>query len=77
MKKNNQHVIPLGTGWAVKKEGSKKFTIITDKKADALKVGRQIARNQNSELFIHGSDGKIQDKDSYGKDPHPPKDKRY
>ncbi|MFZ1320034.1 MAG: DUF2188 domain-containing protein [Ignavibacteria bacterium] len=77
MKKNNQHIIPLGNGWAVKKEGSRKFTIITDSKNTAIKVGRQIARNQKSELIIHGKDGKIIDKDSYGNDPCPPKDKNY
>jgi hypothetical protein len=26
------------------------------------------------EHVIHGKDGRIQDKDSYGKDPNPPKD---
>jgi hypothetical protein len=29
MAKKNQHVIPLGNGWAVKGEGSNKFTVIT------------------------------------------------
>lgn len=77
MKKNNQHIIPLGNGWAVKKEGSKKFTIITDSKNTAIKVGRQIARNQKSELIIHGKDGKIMDSDSYGNDQCPPKDRSH
>ncbi len=37
--------------------------------------GREISKNQGSELVIHGKDGKIQQKDSHGKDPNPPKDK--
>ncbi|TXE03085.1 DUF2188 domain-containing protein [Algoriphagus aquimarinus] len=73
MAKRNQHVIPLGNGWAVKKEGSSRFTVITDNQRDAIKVAREIAKNNQSELIVHGRDGKIREKNSYGKDPHPPK----
>ena len=34
--KRNQHVIPLGNGWAVKSEGSKRFTVITETQRDAI-----------------------------------------
>jgi len=37
---------------------------------------REIAKNQKTELVIHNRDGKISDKDSYGNDPFPPKDKK-
>ena len=77
MAKRNQHVVPLGTGWAVKGERSQKFTVITSTKREAVSVARNIAKNNNSELVIHGKDGKIQDKDSYGNDPNPPKDKKH
>ncbi len=77
MAKRNQHVVPLGNGWAVKKEGSNRFTVITETKRDAVTVARQIAKNNKSELVVHGKDGKIQDKDSYDNDPNPPKDKKH
>jgi len=77
MAKKNQHVVPLGNGWAVKGEGSKKFTVITETQKDAITVAKGIAKNNKSELVIHGKDGKIRDKDSYGKDPNPPKDKKH
>lgn len=77
MAKRNQHVVPLGNGWAVKGEGSKKFTVITETQKDAITVAKGIAKNNKSELVIHGKDGKIRDKDSYGKDPNPPKDKKH
>lgn len=77
MAKRNQHVIPLGNGWAVKGEGSKKFTVITETQKDAITVAREIAKNNKSELVIHGKDGKIRDKDSFGNDPNPPKDKKH
>lgn len=77
MAKRNQHVVPLGNGWAVKGDGSKKFTVITETQKDAITVAKEIAKNNQSELVIHGRDGKIRDKDSYGKDPNPPKDKKH
>lgn len=62
MVKKNQHIVPLGNGWAVKGEGNSKFTAITDTKKDALIIGRQIAKNNKTQLVIHGKDGKIKDK---------------
>jgi len=42
-----------------------------------VEVARQIAQNQGSEVVIHRRDGTIRDKDSYGKDAHPPKDTKH
>jgi hypothetical protein len=77
MAKRNQHVVPLGNGWAVKGEGSKKFTVITETQKDAITVAKEIAKNNKSVLVVHGKDGKIKDKDSYGKDRNPPKEKKH
>jgi len=77
MGKKNQHVVPYNKGWAVKGEGSKRATKVTSTKREAERIARNIARNQRSELVIHGRDGKIQDKDSFGNDPCPPKDKKH
>lgn len=70
----NQHVTPKGDMWQVKKAGGEKATKIFDTQKEAIEYGRNIAKNQGSELVIHGSDGRIRDKDSYGNDPFPPKD---
>jgi len=75
MAKRNQHVVPLGNGWAVKGEGNTRFTAITETKRDATTIARDIAKNNKSELIIHGKDGKIQAKDSYGNDPFPPRER--
>jgi hypothetical protein len=75
MAKKNQHVVPLGNGWAVKGEGNSRFTAITERKREATIIARDIARNNRSEVVIHGKDGKIQDKDSYGNDSNSIKDK--
>lgn len=48
-------------------------TEILPTKAEAISRAREISRNQGTELFIHGRDGKIQSRDSHGHDPFPPK----
>ena len=76
--KKNQHVVPdKEGGWNVKGAGNSKSTAHTDKKQDAIDIAKEIAKNQKSEVVIHGKDGKIQDKDSYGNDPNPPKDTKH
>lgn len=50
-------------------------SIPTEKKEDAVKIGRELSRNAGSELVIHGKDGRIQQKDSHGNDHCPPRDK--
>jgi hypothetical protein len=44
---------------------------------DAIEKGQQIARELGTDLFIHRPDGTIRDRDSYGNDPYPPKDKKH
>jgi len=75
-KKITQHVVknPSG-GWAVKKGGSSKATKVHNTQRDAIDHGREIAKRQEAELYIHGQDGKIRQKDSFVKDPNPPKSK--
>lgn len=69
----NQHVVPHNGNWAVRGEGNSKVTRVTDTKAEAQSIAREISQNQKSELFIHGENGQIQSRDSHGNDPYPPK----
>lgn len=71
--KKNQHVVPHGDKWAVRGEGNSRRTKVTDTQREATQVAREIARNQQSELLIHGKNGRIRARDSYGNDPFPPK----
>ena len=70
---DQHHVVPNGSGWAVRRGGSKRASATADTKAEAIEKGREISRNQHSELFIHNLDGKISQRDSHGNDPYPPK----
>ncbi len=76
MKNNkNQHVVKAKDGWAVRGEKNSLRTKITRTKSEAVELARKIAKNKKSELVIHNKDGKISDKDSYGNDPFPARDK--
>lgn len=78
MSKKNQHVVPnKDGGWSVKGAGNGKATANTDTQKQAIEKAKEIAKNQGSEVVIHGRDGKIRDKDSYGQDPNPPQDKQH
>lgn len=77
MAKKNIHIVPKGKRWAVKKEGVEKPLSTHRTKSLADQIARMKARQAQSELVIHGRDGRIQDKDSFGGDPCPPKDKKH
>lgn len=73
MSKKNQHVVPHQNGWAVKGAGNSRATSVHPTQKDAIDAGREVARNQKSELVIHRPNGQIRDKDSHGSDPFPPR----
>jgi len=78
MSGKNQHVVPTPKGkWGVRGEGNSKITKETSTQTQAIDIARDIAKNQESEVIIHRKDGTIRDKDSYGKDPFPPVDKKH
>ncbi len=73
-KQKSHHIVPNPDGgWDVKKAGAERASKHCDTKKEAVEKGREISQNQETELYIHGKDGKIQEKDSHGNDPCPPK----
>jgi hypothetical protein len=72
MPKKNQYVVKHENGWAVRGEGNSKVTKHFDTQKDAIDYGRDIARNQQSELRIQNRQGKFREGYSYGNDPYPP-----
>lgn len=68
----NQHVVKRESGWAVLGEGNSRDTSHHPTQEQARQHAREIAINQQSEVVIHNRQGRIRDKDSYGKDPSPP-----
>ncbi|WP_194975555.1 DUF2188 domain-containing protein [Aquiflexum lacus] len=72
-KGKNQHVVKHTDGWAVRGAGNDRVTRVTETQREAIQIAREIAQNQESELFIHGRNGRIRERDSFGNDPFPPK----
>ena len=71
--RRNVHVVKHPDGWAAKKEGGDRASVVADTQKEAIDAGRRLAQNERSELVVHGRDGKIREKDSFGHDPSPPK----
>lgn len=70
--KNNVHVVPSDGGWDVKVEGrsgARRFST----QNEAIRAGRELARSNRSENIVHGRDGRIRQRDTYGRDPFPPR----
>ena len=73
----NQHVVKIKNIWGVRGEGNSRLTLLHKTQQQAINAARKIAKNQKAELIIHGRDGRIRDKDSFGPDPCPPKDRKH
>jgi uncharacterized protein YdaT len=77
MSGKDRHVVPHDEGWAVKKPGAERASDILPTQSEAVDRAREIARGTGGEVVIHRPDGTIRDKDSYGRDPNPPKDRKH
>lgn len=73
----NFHSVPWSNNWAVKKEGVNKPISVHKTQAVAEDKTRVLAKRAEVEAVYHDKHGVIKDKDSYGNDPCPPKDKKY
>lgn len=77
MSKNQKHVVPnTSGGWAVKNAGASRASKVFSTQSAAIEYGRESARKSHSELFVHARDGTIRERNSYGRDPMPPRDKK-
>lgn len=77
MAKKAIHVLPSGDSWKVRTAGAERAAKVTATQAEAIQRGIQMARNARTELIVHRTDGTIRSKDSYGRDPLPPRDREH
>ena len=73
MSKKGQHVVPNEGKWSVKKAGAAKASSTHPTQSEAIKAATKVAKNQKTEVYIHGKDGRIRERNTFGNDPHPPK----
>ncbi|AVA33658.1 DUF2188 domain-containing protein [Cupriavidus metallidurans] len=62
------HVVPAGEGWAVEAAGGGKRTIYATQE-EAIHAGTERAKADKVELLVHGRDGQIRARNSFGHDP--------
>ena len=63
------HVVPAGDqGWAVEAVGGGKRTVFASQE-EAIEAGTERAKEDKVELLIHGRDGQIRKRNSFGHDP--------
>ena len=74
--RKNVHIVQRDEGWGTLREGGQRATQVYNTQAEAIRAGRDMARQGQGELLIHGQDGRIRTRDSYGNDPCPPKDSK-
>jgi hypothetical protein len=69
MAQGDVHVVPskAESKWVVEVDGSSRSTHETQ--AQAREAGRELARSNNAELHVHGRNGQVRDRNSYGNDP--------
>jgi hypothetical protein len=68
-----QHVVHSSKGWSVKRAGASRASGVFSTQEQAQRAATQIAKNNKTEVFIHGRDGRIRDRNSFGRDPFPPR----
>ncbi len=74
MTRKERHVVPNSDGgWDSKREKAKRTSKHFDTKEEAMKWSRNKSKEEKSELIPHKKDGRIQNPDSHGNDPYPPK----
>ena len=74
MSRESYHVVPNPNGgWSVRKTGTERALKHFEKQKDAVNYGRSVCKDRGKDLFVHGRDGTIVKRDSYGNDRYPPK----
>ena len=73
------HIVsnPNRGGWDAKRPNADRASKHFDTKKEAMEWSRDLAKREGLELIPHGTDGKIQNPNSYGNDPCPPKDTKH
>jgi hypothetical protein len=70
VKKKPVHVTPRDDdGWAVMREGNKRASSVHPTQREAEKEGKEAARKDQTEFFLHNKQSRVRKRHSYGSDP--------
>lgn len=65
LSKGDIHTVKHGYGWANRAEGNSRVSNTADTKADAQAKGRDMAIDRGVEHFVHNTDGRIGERNTY------------
>jgi hypothetical protein len=65
MSKGDIHTVPHGDRWANRAEGNERVSNTAPTKAEAERVGREMAIDRDVEHLIHNRDGRIGERNTY------------
>lgn len=71
--RTRHHVVPHENGWAVRREGADRASVVTLTKEQAIERAREIAERECGGIIIHRENGTIQEERTYGADSDPPR----
>ena len=73
------HIVPNQErgGWDAKRQNAERASKHFGTKQEAVDWSRNLAKKEGLEMIPHGKDGRIQNPNSYGNDPCPPRDKKH
>jgi hypothetical protein len=70
------HVVSSGSGWIVRRSRDTRASGRFRDRSEAISFARSRAKGSCSEMIVHGRDGWIHERNSYGKDSCSPSGKR-
>jgi hypothetical protein len=73
MARKGLHVVPSGEKWSVRTAGATRASGTFATQGEAVDHAREKAVRIGTELYVHGRDGRIRERRSYGNDPYPPR----
>jgi hypothetical protein len=68
-RKGDVHVVPSDAGWRVEVEGQSRASGTHTTQSAAWDQARSIAERNQSEALLHGRNGQIRERNTYGHDP--------
>ncbi len=60
------HIELRGEEWAVVREGNTRATSVHPTQSEAAEIGKDLARRDGTEFFLHGQDGQVREHRDYG-----------
>jgi Uncharacterized protein conserved in bacteria (DUF2188) len=69
----NIRVVPQSGQWAVKRDGAERAGSVHSTQQAAIQTATSSAKRIGGEVQIHGRNGQIRERNSYGNDSFPPR----